>query len=75
MQILFFDNQYKKFLRSLAYDAKLVTFQALFSPSQLQQLKFDQLYSGNGFMFLIKEIRLNLQYNGISIAELDVYTC
>jgi len=70
-----FDNQYKEFLRWLAYDAKLVTFQVLLSPGQLQQLKFDQIYSGNGFIFLIKEIRVNLQYNGISIAELDVYSC
>lgn len=70
-----FDNQYKEFLRWLAYDAKLVTFQALLSPGQLQQIKFDQIYSANGFIFLVKEIRVNQQYDGISIAELDVYSC
>jgi hypothetical protein len=70
-----FENQYKEFLRWLAYDAKLLTFQAILTPGQLQQLKFDRIYSSNGFMFLVKEIRLNLEATGLSIAELDVYSC
>ncbi len=70
-----FENQYKEFLRWLAYDTKLVTCNVLLTPGQLHQIKFDQVYSGNGFNFLIKEIRSSLIESGLSISEMDIYTC
>ncbi len=70
-----FTNRYKEFLRWLAYDAKPVTFKAILTSGELKRIKFDQIYSGNGFMFLIKEIRINMQCDGLSMAEIDVYTC
>jgi hypothetical protein len=70
-----FTNRYKGFLRWLAYDTKPVTFKAILTAGQLKKLKFDQIYSGNGFMFLIKEIRINILFDGLSVAEMDVYTC
>ncbi len=70
-----FTSQYKEFLQWLAYETKPATFKAILTPAQLKQLKFNQIYSGNGFYFLIKEIRVNLLLDGLSLAELDIYTC
>jgi len=58
----------------LAYETKPVTIKAELTRAQLQQLKFDQIYSGTGFNFLIKEIRVNFGVEGLSIAEIDIYT-
>jgi hypothetical protein len=65
----------KYFLKWLAYETKPVTFKAILTRAQLRQLKFDQVYSGTGFNFLLKELRINLTVDGISMAEMDVYTC
>ncbi|MBK7214090.1 MAG: hypothetical protein IPH88_12480 [Bacteroidales bacterium] len=70
-----FAIRYKGFLQWLAYDSKPVTFKVILTAGQLRKLKFDQIYSGNGFMFLIKEIRINILCDGLSVAEMDVYTC
>ncbi|MEI8049042.1 MAG: hypothetical protein WCI92_16790 [Bacteroidota bacterium] len=70
-----FTSHYKEFLQWLAYETKPATFKAILTTGQLKQLKFNQIYSGNGFHFLIKEIRVNLLIDGLSLAELDIYTC
>jgi len=73
-----FNNRWKEFLRWLAYESKPATFRVVLTPVQLKQLQsdqVDQIYSGNGFMFLIKEIRVNMLSEGLSVAEMDVYTC
>jgi hypothetical protein len=70
-----FNHRYKEFLKWLAYDTKPVTFKAILTAGQMKRIKFDQIYSGNGFMFLIKEIRVNMEIDGLSMAEMDVYTC
>jgi hypothetical protein len=70
-----FISQYNGFLQWLAYETKPATFKAILTTAQLKQLSFNQIYSGNGFYFLIKEIRVNLLMDGLSIAELDIYTC
>jgi hypothetical protein len=69
-----FENRYKNFLRWLAYETKPATFKAILTTAQLKQVKFNQIYSGNGFHFLVKEIRVNMQVDGLSLAELDIYT-
>lgn len=69
-----FDNRYKRWLQWIAYSAKPVTLKAILTAGELQRIKDDQIYSGNGFNFLVKEIRVNLQVDGLSEAEVDVYT-
>jgi hypothetical protein len=70
-----FDNRYKGFLRWLAYETKPATLRAILTRAQLKALRFDQIYSGTGFNFLVKEIRVNLSADGLSLAEIDIYTC
>jgi hypothetical protein len=70
-----FTSQYKEFLQWLAYETKPATFKAILTAGQLKQLKFNQIYSGNGFHFLIKEVRVNLLMDVLSMAELDIYSC
>ncbi len=70
-----FENRYMYFLRWLAYETKLVTFKAILSPSQLNSLSFSQLYAASDTFFLLKEIRINLELDGFSLAEIDMYVC
>ncbi len=70
-----FNSRYKEFLRWLAYDAKPATYKAIITPAQLKQINFARIYQGNGFSFLIKEIRVNMLQDGLSMAEVDVYIC
>ncbi len=70
-----FENRYMYFLRWLAYKTKLVTFKAILSPSQLNSLSFSQLYAASDTFFLLKEIRINLELDGFSLAEIDMYVC
>ena len=70
-----FKNRYKGFLCWLAYETKPATFKAILTTAQLKQIKFNQIYSGNGFHFLVKELRVNMQVDGLSVAEMDIYTC
>jgi len=68
------DHQYKYFLKWLAYDTKPVTLKAILTRAQFRKLRFDQVYQGEGFNFLVGEIRINMQSNGLSVADVDVYT-
>ena len=70
-----FQNRYKEFLQWLAYETKPATFKAILTTAQLKQIKFNKIYSGNGFHFLVKELRVNMQIEGLSVAEMDIYTC
>jgi hypothetical protein len=70
-----FENRHKEFLRWLAYETKPATFKAILTTAQLKQIKFNQIYDGNGFHFLVKEIRVNMQVDGLSVAEMEIYTC
>ena len=70
-----FQNRYKEFLQWLAYETKPATFKAIFTTAQLKQIKFNQIYSWNGFHFLVKELRVNMQIDGLSVAEMDIYSC
>jgi len=70
-----FENRYKEFLQWLAYETKPATFKAVLTTAQLKQINFNQIYSGNGFHFLVKEIRVNLTTDGLSLAEIDIYSC
>ncbi|MEI6060500.1 MAG: hypothetical protein WCR72_07305 [Bacteroidota bacterium] len=70
-----FTNRWKEFLSWIAYEAKPVTFKVIMTSGQLRQIKFQQIYYGNGFNFLVKEIRVNMLVDGLSIAEMDIYTC
>jgi hypothetical protein len=69
-----FENRYKEFLQWLAYETKPATFKAILTTAQLKKINFQQIYSGNGFHFLVKEIRVNMQVDGLSLAEIDIYT-
>lgn len=70
-----FNLQYKEFLQWLAYDAKPVTVRAVMDSKALAALKYEKIYRYKGISFLIKEIRVNLLHDSLSIAELDIYTC
>lgn len=70
-----FTYRYKAFLQWLAYETKPATFKAILSAGELKQIRFDQIYSGYGFNFLVREIRVNMGIDGLSLAEIDIYTC
>ncbi len=66
---------HKTFMNWLAYDAKPVTYKAIFTRGQLAATKLHEPYiDTHGVVFLIKEIRINLMTDGLSIAEMDIYT-
>ena len=69
-----FESRYKSWLQWIAYQAKPVTIKALLTAGELSQIKYDQIYSSYGYNFLVKEIRISLQNDGLSVAEVDVYT-
>ncbi len=69
-----FENRYKEFLQWLAYQTKPATFKTILTIAQLKKIRFQQIYAGYGFYFLIKEIRINMLVDGLSLAEIDVYT-
>lgn len=70
-----FDTQYKAWLQWLAYTAKPVTYKCILTRAQLRQIRWGQIYSGNGFNFLVKEVNINLLVDGLSMGEVEVYTC
>jgi len=69
-----FDTRYKNWLQWLAYQAKPVTIKAIITLGELSRIKPDQIYSGYGYHFMVKEMRVNLQSDGLSVVEVDVYT-
>lgn len=70
-----YNERYKGFMKWLAYDAKPATYKTILTRSQLKSIKYGQVYAGDGFNFLLKELRINLQADGLSVAEVDIYTC
>jgi hypothetical protein len=70
-----FNARYKAFLQWLAYETKPVTIKSIMTRAQLRKIRYDQIYSGTGFNFLVKEIRVNMGVDGLSQAEMDIYTC
>jgi len=46
----------------------------ILSPKALREINFGRIYRAAGFSFLIKEIRVNILQDHLSIAEMDVYT-
>lgn len=70
-----FNNRFKEFLQWLAYDAKPVKLRALLTPAQLKGLNITKIQRYHNYSFLIKELKVNLLYDHLSIAELDVYVC
>jgi len=69
-----FDIRYKAFLQWIAYQTKPATYKAILTDGELNSLQYPQIYAGNNVNFLIREIRVNLLSDGISLVELDVYT-
>lgn len=69
-----FNNRYKEFAQWLAYSAKPVTFSVQLTTAQLRKINFAKKYRINGAIILIKEIRLNILPDGMSLAEMDAYT-
>jgi len=69
-----YTKYYKSWMEWLAYHAKPVTYYAVLSPAQLYALKLDQTYFFNNTGCLIKEIRVNILTDSLSICEIDVYT-
>ena len=70
-----FDTRYKNWLQWLAYSAKPATLKAILTPGQLRRISSAQIYSAYGYNFMVKEIRVNLNADGLSVAEMDIYTC
>lgn len=69
-----FEKRYSSFARWLAYETKLISFEAKLTHSQLASIQMDQVYQGNGFHFLIKEINASVGINGVEKATIKAYT-
>ena len=70
-----FNAIYKSFLQWIAYTTKPVKLQAILSASDLKALDITEIQRTDKFSFLIKELRTNIQIEGISKVEMDVYIC
>jgi len=69
-----FDTRYKNWLQWLAYSAKPATLKVILTAGELARIKSHQIYSAYGYNFMVKEIRINLMVDGLSLAEMDIYT-
>lgn len=70
-----FNAQYKNFMEWIAYSTKPVKCRAILTAAQLKKLDFAKIYRYEGYSFLIKEVRVNLLYDRLSLAEMDIYIC
>lgn len=70
-----FNSLYKDFLQWIAYSTKPVKCKAILTAAQLKKLDFAKIYRYEGYSFLIKEVRVNLLYDRLSVAEMDIYIC
>lgn len=68
------NNRYLAWLQWLAYTTKPVTYKCILTKAQLRQIRFDKIYSGDGFNFLVKELKINLLMGGLSMGEVEIYT-
>jgi len=69
-----FDTRYKNWMQWLAYSAKPATLKVILTAGELARIKAHQIYSAYGYNFMVKEIRINLMVDGLSLAEMDIYT-
>lgn len=70
-----FTGQWKEFMEFIAYKSKPATCRAILTPAQLKQLQLYRIYREPGYSFIIKEIRVNMLHDSLSLAEMDVYIC
>lgn len=70
-----FNSQLKNFMSWIAYSAKPVKVKAILTEAQLKSIDFSKIYRYDGFSFMIKELRVNLLHDHLSLAEIDIYTC
>jgi hypothetical protein len=69
-----FDTRYKNWMQWLAYSAKPATLKVILTAGELARIKAHQIYSAYGYNFMVKEIRINLMVDGLSLAEMEIYT-
>lgn len=67
-----YEKRYKGWINLLLRSRGFWKFRASFSPLQLSQIDFFDWYQGQGFKFLVKEVRFNILSNKISTAEVEV---
>jgi hypothetical protein len=70
-----FKLRYKGFLQWLCYKTKLVTVKVILTSKDLQNINFGKIYRLGGVSFLIKEIKVNLELENLSVAQMDIYIC
>jgi hypothetical protein len=67
-----YEKRYKGWINLLMRSRGFWKFRANFSPLQLAQIDFFAWYQGQGFKFLVKEVRFNILSDKISTAEVEV---
>jgi hypothetical protein len=70
-----FELRYREFLSWLCYKTKLVTVKAILTSKNLQNINFGKIYRIGGTSFLIKEIKVNLEMDNLSMAQMEIYIC
>jgi hypothetical protein len=68
-----FALRYKGFLQWLCYNTKLVTLKVILTSKDLQNINFGKIYRLGGISFLIKEIKVNVELENISITQMDIF--
>lgn len=67
-----YEKRYKGWINLMMRSRGFWKFRANFSPLQLAQIDFFDWYQGQGFKFLVKEVRFNILSDKISTAEVEV---
>lgn len=67
-----YEKRYKGWINLMMRSRGFWKFRANFSPLQLAQIDFFAWYHGQGFKFLVKEVRFNILSDKISTAEVEV---
>jgi hypothetical protein len=70
-----FTLRYKGFLQWLCYKTKLVTIKVILTSKDLQNINFAKIYRLGSITFLIKEIKVNLELENLSLAQMEIYIC
>jgi hypothetical protein len=70
-----FELRYREFLRWLCYKTKFATVKVILTTKDLQNINFGKIYRIGGTSFLIKEIKVNLEMESLSMAQMEIYIC
>lgn len=69
-----YENRYKGFVDWIVNHSKPVKMYAILTPLQVHNLNISKIQLTPLFNFIIKEAKFNILNDGLSVAELDIYT-